>query len=88
MNYSYSTFDFIPCGMTRKCMQNGCWALDQTNMWDWLRAYEVDPTKGFMFSTNPEIYIIGKQLDNGSIIKLSDEDKELCRKHKLKYVKS
>lgn len=64
MNYSYSTFDFIPCEMTRKCMQNGCWALDQTNMWEWLRAYEVDPTQGFMFSTNSEIYIIGNMMEN------------------------
>lgn len=49
--------------------------------------YEFGKT-GLIFKSQTEIYIIGKQLDNGTIIKLCDEDKELCRKHKLKYVKS
>ncbi len=63
MNYSDNAFDFIPCQVTRKCMQNGCWALDQTNMWEWLYAYEVDPTKGFMFANDIEINIIGNMMD-------------------------
>lgn len=49
--------------------------------------YEFGKT-GLIFKSQTEIYIIGKQLDNGSIVKLSEEDKELCKKHKLKYVKS
>lgn len=49
--------------------------------------YEFGKT-GLIFKSQTEIYIIGKQLDNGTIVKLSDEDKELCKKHKLRYVKS
>lgn len=59
MNLSASSFDFIDCQMTRSCIQNGCWAMDQTNLWDWLRTYEVDPSCGFMFAKEPEIGIIG-----------------------------
>lgn len=58
MNFQMSDFDFIDCPMTRKCMQNGCWALTHANLWDWLRVYEVDPACGFMFTNEPEIYVI------------------------------
>jgi len=48
--------------------------------------YEFGKT-GLIFKSQNEIYVIGKQLDDGNIIKLSDEDKELCKKYKLKYIK-
>jgi hypothetical protein len=49
--------------------------------------YEFGKT-GLIFKSQTEIYIIGKQLDNGTVVKLSDEDKDLCKKHKLRYIKS
>lgn len=58
MNITESSFDFIDCGMTRNCMKNGCWAMDEANMWNWLRYYEVDPSCGFMFASDPEINLI------------------------------
>ena len=64
MNFSESSFDFIQCRMTRNCIMNGCWAMDQTNLWDWLCEYEVDPKKGFMFSKAPELMTISNRMDD------------------------
>lgn len=64
LNLQLSDFDFITCSMTRQCMENGCWAIDQTNLWEWLRSYEVNPSEGFMFSNAPEITILGSMMDS------------------------
>ena len=67
MNLQSSNFDFIECSMTRSCIENGCWALDHSGLWEWLRTYNVDPSKGFMFASDPEINIIGKTMEqNGA----------------------
>lgn len=63
MNLSKSDFDFIDCSMTRRSIENGCWAMDQSGLWDWLKNYEVDPSRGFMFSTAPEIITICDFMD-------------------------
>lgn len=66
MNLPESAFDFIDCSMTRTCMQNGCWAMDQTNLWDWLRSYEVNPYRGFMFADNPELNLISDMMEQNN----------------------
>ena len=66
MNYSDSAFNFIDCSMTRQCMMNGCWAMDQTRLWDWLKNYEVDPSRGFMFANEPEINLIGNVMEQNN----------------------
>ena len=58
MNLSESSFDFIDCSMTRQCMMNGCWTMDQTGLWQWLTNYKVDHHNGFMFANEPEITVI------------------------------
>ena len=63
MNIPESDFDFIDSSMTRSCMINGCWAIDMTRMWDWLRSYEVVPSRGFMFANDPEINLIGNVME-------------------------
>jgi hypothetical protein len=64
MNLQSSDFDFITCDATRECMINGCWALDQTALWDWLRSYEVNPKDGFTFSSDKNIYTIGYKMES------------------------
>jgi hypothetical protein len=63
MNLSESDFDFIDCQMTKACMINGCWAVDQTGLWDWLKNYEVNLKNGFMFASDPEINVIGNMME-------------------------
>jgi hypothetical protein len=63
MNLSESDFDFIDCQQTKACMMNGCWAVDQTGLWDWLKNYEVNPKYGFMFAIEPEINVIGNMME-------------------------
>ena len=63
MNIPETSFDFIDCGMTRNCMKNGYWAMDQTSLWNWLRSYEVDPSRGFMFANDPEIKLIDNVME-------------------------
>ena len=64
MNFQSSDFDFIDCSMTRRCIENGCWAMDQSGLWDWLKNYEVNPSHGFMFSTASEIITICDFMDH------------------------
>jgi len=66
MNFQSSAFDFIDCISTRQCMMNGCWAVDKSGLWEWLRAYEVDPSRGFMFANNPEINVIGNIMEQNN----------------------
>lgn len=63
MNLSESDFDFIKCSMTKACLINGCWAIDQTGLWDWLKNYEVNPNNGFMFAMEHEINVIGNAME-------------------------
>ncbi len=64
MNLSESNFDFINCPMTRQCMMNGCWAMDQSGLWGWLKNYEVNPSNGFMFALDPEFNTIGNIMES------------------------
>ena len=58
MNLPDSDFDFIDCSITKACMINGCWAVDQTGLWDWLKNFQVNPMCGYMFASNPEFNVI------------------------------
>lgn len=57
-SYTNNMFDFITCSMTKSCMLNGVWAMNQTNMWNWLREFEPLSSNGFMFSPDQELNII------------------------------
>jgi hypothetical protein len=63
MNPQPEDFDFIDDEATRHCMKNGCWAMNESGLWDWLRNYTVNPSKGFMFADDPEITIIVKIME-------------------------
>ncbi len=72
MNLYESNFDFIDCYMTRQCMINGCWAMDQSGLWEWLKNYEVNPSNGFMFALDPELITIGNIMEStGAPIRVS-----------------
>ena len=58
MNLSKEDFNFIDNEMTKICMINGCWTLDRTGLWEWLKDYEVDEERGFMFSSSTELTTI------------------------------
>jgi hypothetical protein len=63
MNLKPEDFDFIDCSFQRMCIKNGCWAMNESGHWEWLRNYTVDPSKGFMFGVDPTIRIIAKIMD-------------------------
>jgi hypothetical protein len=60
---NHNDFDFIDSHSERNCMINGCWAMNKTGLWEWLRSYNVDPTKGYMFASDPNINAIAEKME-------------------------
>jgi hypothetical protein len=64
LSFSLDMFNFIEDTLTRNCMLNGVWAMNQTNMWNWLRDFTPDESKGFMFSNATELNTIGHMMES------------------------
>lgn len=64
INLSEDTFSFIEDYSSRACILNGCYALNTTEMWDWLKNFEPNPLEGFMFSRAPELNKIFSVMDD------------------------
>jgi hypothetical protein len=60
-----SFFDFVECSTTRKLIINGIWALHQLGdkYWEWVYNFEVDPTRGFMFTIDSTLTKIYEQME-------------------------
>jgi hypothetical protein len=68
LEVSPDTFDYTndtndTTGITKKCLLNGVWALNELKLWDWLRNYNPDEKKGFMFSRAEELQQISAKMD-------------------------
>jgi hypothetical protein len=59
-----TTFEFISDRNTRQSIQNGYRTITNLELWDWLRQYQVDENRGFMFSNNSNLDRIGKYMES------------------------
>jgi len=57
-------FGFINCNVTRELMITSYWALNESNLWNWLKNYVVDKNKGFVFADEPEIMEILRLMES------------------------
>lgn len=57
-------FSFIPDGTTRACISNGYEAMDQLELWDWLKSFEPAENEGFMWSSDPNVQKIGNKMES------------------------
>lgn len=55
-------FSFISDQHTRALVSNGHVAVSQLELWDWLRTFEPKANEGFMFSSHPNIAVIGNKM--------------------------
>ena len=53
--YTMLNFEFIRDPHSRSMIQNGYRTISQLELWDWLRNYEPEPGRGFMFSSSPNV---------------------------------
>ena len=57
-------FTFIKDIDTRKIMENGYKAVSQLELWSWLKTFEPDEDKGFMWSSDPNVINIGNKMES------------------------
>jgi len=55
-------FGFINDSDTRRNVKNGYDAVTQLELWSWLKTYEPEPGRGFMWSTHKNITNIGNKM--------------------------
>jgi len=55
-------FSFINDGMTRQNIENGYQAVTELELWSWLKTFEPEPGRGFMWSTHGNITKIGNKM--------------------------
>jgi len=57
-------FSFIRNEHTRGFVSNGYAAVNQLELLDWLKGFTPNPEEGFMWSSNPNIYLIGNKMES------------------------
>uniref|UniRef100_A0A6C0B7D4 Uncharacterized protein n=1 Tax=viral metagenome TaxID=1070528 RepID=A0A6C0B7D4_9ZZZZ len=57
-------FSFIEDKFTRSLISNGYDSINQLQLWSWLKEYELDEDKGFMWSRHPNFDIIIKTMES------------------------
>lgn len=55
---------FISDDSTRRMIQNGHAAVSQTELWSWLKNFEPDADKGFMFTRNENLERITEAMES------------------------
>lgn len=53
--YGNGAFEFVENSSNRALYKNMHTAISQTELWDWMRTFEPEQSKGFMFSEAPEL---------------------------------
>jgi hypothetical protein len=53
--YGNGAFEFVQNTSSRALYKNMHGAITQTELWDWMRRFEPEQNKGFMFSEAPEL---------------------------------
>jgi hypothetical protein len=59
--YGNGVFEFVD-ESSRPMFQNAHWAISECGLWEWFRDFEVDKTRGFMFTVTPEIEKINAKM--------------------------
>lgn len=57
-------FSFISDEFTRNIISNGYSAVNQLELWSWLKTYEPEEGRGFMWSNHPNISNIGNKMES------------------------
>lgn len=60
----YGDFSFIKDEMFRKSVENAFKYVNDNKLWEFFKTFEVDSSKGFMFSRHPVLERISKALDS------------------------
>jgi len=60
-------FEFVRDSGNRLLYKNMHDAITNTELWEWMREYEPDESKGFMFSSTPELDRITKKMHEDPI---------------------
>ena len=80
-------FDFIKDRATRECVTNGVYAMDSLKAWDWLRSFEPDPQKGFLFSNDDMLTSIGMCMEANESMPVAHSGASFAiTMRKLKYI--
>ena len=58
------SFDFIIDEHTRRLVSNGYQAVEQLELWSWMKSFEPEANEGFMFSSNRNISKIMKKMES------------------------
>ena len=58
------SFDFIRDEHTRRMVSNGYQAVEQLELWSWLKSFEPEDNEGFMFSSNGNISRIVEKMES------------------------
>ncbi len=60
--YGNGEFDFIKDISYRAFLKSAHKAITLCELWDWMRIYEPEPNRGFMWSKTPELDRLNKQM--------------------------
>ena len=63
--YTEEDFSFIE-ESSRTCILNGLWALNQTELTNWLSSFTPMPKDGFIFSTAPELQYLSNKMEESN----------------------
>lgn len=62
MYYGNGEFDFIKDASTKELLKSAHKAISLCELWDWMRIYQPQQDRGFMWSKTPELDRINKQM--------------------------
>lgn len=57
-------FEFIKDTHTRHMISNGYQAIDELELWSWLKSFVPKENEGFMWSSDPNIYKIIQKMES------------------------
>jgi hypothetical protein len=62
MYYGNGEFDFVRDEFTKEFLKSAHRAISLCELWDWMRIYEPQADKGFMWSKTPELDRLNQQI--------------------------
>jgi hypothetical protein len=65
MSYSPGDFSFIDDTMSKEMLEDGYQTITDLELWDWMKTYEPEEGKGFIFSNHDNITKIGNTMKTG-----------------------
>jgi len=62
MYYGNGEFDFVRDKFTKEFLKSAHRAISLCELWDWMRIYEPQADRGFMWSKTPELDRLNQQM--------------------------